>query len=285
MPPIYPELPIVTPDPPPPPRKTQAEKYGGLLYAGIAGLVVTMALLAYFGMGVRSLGGVLGAVYRLHDPRTSEAGRIEAAFALRHDPKFTQRQAYDIAVEGRKLPPLARYLVAESLTAEAAEADPRAYALAVERSTGWPDWFRLLMLRPMAYAAVRGAKFPPKSLEALMRNPDPILATWARFVAAANGDRDAERTLAAEAEGDALAKLLSSALAGGQGVEIRERMLDDATLWVRGHHPGAVAAWNGWAEREGRLVPAPELLPEGPGEARPPAGPPAPSPRVKESPR
>ena len=267
MTPIYPILPIITPDPPPPPRKTQAEKYGGLLYAGIGGLVVTLGLLAYFGLGVGGLRPTLRAIYRLHDARLPTAGRIEAAYALRHDPKFTPRQAYDIAVGGRTLPPLARYLVAESLTAEAARGDPRAYALAVERSTGWPDWFRLLILRPLAYAAGEGVEFPPEPLEALANNPDPTLALWARYALSVDA-KDAASRAAIEAEaggtgpGRELAGLLIEAMEG-RG-EARVAALDRATLWVRAKSSGGGRGLErlGRSRRPSRPRPGPGLAAE-----------------------
>ncbi len=253
MTPNYPELPIVTPDPP---RKTQAEKYGGLFYAGIAGLVVTLGLLAYFSLGVASLRPVLNDVYRLHDARLPVEARIEAAYRLRHDPQFTQRQAYDIAVDGQSLPPLARYLVAEALTEEASRPDPRAYGLAVERSTGWPDWFRFLMFRPLAHGAGNGQATPAESVQALTRNPDPVLGLWAEYTRAAGlQDQAAAATLTAEAAGggprSALAALLVEALhADGK---TRSEWLNRATLLARTQHPGAAKLWEGWQERGGHL--------------------------------
>ena len=74
----FPTLPIVvTPDP----KRPGAERYGGLYYLGIAGLVVLCGLLAWFGWGVWSLRSVWANVYVLNDPRRAEGDRVAAAYA------------------------------------------------------------------------------------------------------------------------------------------------------------------------------------------------------------
>src|SRR5262245_58073951 len=125
MPPIRSDLPIVTPDPP---RRSQAERYGGLFALGIAGLLVLIALVGWFGWSAWSLREVWWNVYLLNDPGRSEADRIAAAVALSRDPRVSQRQRMDLCLS-RTPPDLARYLLAESLTSEAIAADPRGYAL------------------------------------------------------------------------------------------------------------------------------------------------------------
>ena len=36
--------------------------------------------------------------------------------------------------------------------------------------------------------------------------------------------------------------------------EARVAKLDEATRWLRHHHPGAKVLWEGWEERDGKLV-------------------------------
>ena len=254
MPPIFPELPIVTPDPP---RKSQAEKYGSMFTLGIAGLVVAVGLVGWFAFNLWAMRGIWDAVYRLHDAHRPEADRIQAAYSLARDPRVGQRQLYEMVELNRNLPPLARYLLAEALTAEAAEADPRAYALAVARSKGWPDWLRLLLVRPLAYGAGAGMAIPSAPLEELEHLDDPILPLWAAYARAAAGDARAGRSLEAAArEGGPRAeqaRLLREALRAN-GKE-RAEVLNRATRRLRSDHPGAAKVWDGWTEERGRLRP------------------------------
>jgi hypothetical protein len=261
MPPIHSDLPIITPGPP---RKTTAQKYGGLFYLGMAGLVVLIALIGWFAWGIWSLREVFCRIYLVNDPRRPESERIEAAFALSRDPRVTPRQRWDLSLS-RTPPPLARYLLAESLTSEAIEADPKGFAAAVAYSEGWSDWLRLLLIRPLAYGAGEGEELPAAPMEALQKDPDPILALWATYARAAmpRGDESAASALARSAR-DAgpnreLAAMLLDALRSHQ--PDRNAQLDRATRWLRTHHPGAARLWRTWEERDGRLirVPAPEL--------------------------
>lgn len=255
------DLPILNPGPP---RKSAAEKYGGLYYLGLAGLAVLVVLVGWFAYGVWSLRGVFGAIYALNDPRRPGPERIETAFRLGRDPRVTQRQLYDGALS-RVPPALARYLLAEALTAEVIRDDPRAYALAVARSEGWPDWLRLLLLRPLAYGAGQGDAIPAEPIDELRRHPDPFVRAWAAYTRAAmvGGDAAAARELVRAAEGDEpereLAAILRSAL--GMRDDRQAATLDRATRWLRRHYPPAARLWDGWEERDGRLVrpPAPKL--------------------------
>ena len=277
MPPIFPGLPIITPDPP---RKSQAVKYGGLYYIGITGLVVLIALVGWFALSAWALRGVWDDIYRLHDQRRSDAERIEAAHRLSREPSVSQRQRYDMVERNRGLPATARYLLAESLTAEAAEGDPRAYAMAVARSRGWPDWLRLLLLRPLAYGAGKDLGFPTEPLEELSRSTDPMIPLWAAYTRAVLGVAAAERSLEKVARGEdsrgMQARLLLAALRA-RGTE-RVALLDRATIRLRSDHPGAAEVWAGWTERAGRLTrqpapklqqPSPETASAGPTPRRP----------------
>jgi hypothetical protein len=273
----FPPLLIVTPDSP---RRTEREKYGGLFYLGLLGLITILALVGWFAYGVWSMRHVWRAIYVLHDEHHSEAERIEVAYTLGRDPRLNQRQLWEMSLR-KPLPSLARYALAEALTAEATSADPRGYALTVARSPGWPDWLRVLLLRPMAYAAARGVAFPRAPLDELRRHPDPVVGLWAAFVLAevdcqaADPRRDLERVCAEEGPNHELACLLLDALR----VEVssaRIRLLDQATLWLRTHHAPSARLWEGWAVEGPRLVPRPApKLPRDPSE---PSGMPSRSP-------
>jgi len=261
---VFPTLPIVTPDPP---RRPDREKYGALFYLGAGGLALVVALLGWFAWGVWTLRPTLSRVYVLHDESRSESERVGAAYALSRDPHLNQRQIWDIALR-KRLPPLARYVVAEGLTAEAATADPRAFGAAVARSEGWPAWLRLLLTRPMAYAAALGLPVPRPSLRELARNPDDATALWATYALAAGPEgepasaEELRRRARAGGPDRGLAGLLAAALDETR-LEERLRALDDATAWLRAHHPEAARLWEGWRVEGDRLVrrdkPAPDL--------------------------
>lgn len=242
---LFPDLPIVTPDPP---RLSQREKYGSLFYVGLLGLVIALGLVAWFVHGAWAMREVWSNVYVLHDEARPESERAKAAFALSRDPRVNQRQRWDICLR-RPLPALARYVIAESLTAEAASADPRGYALSVARSPDWPDWLRLVLTRPMAYAAVEGVKFPELALEELQANRDRGVALWASFVLVTQDPNDqkglAELKSACDRPGweHDLACLLLEAARVRERPADQRRVLDRATTWLRANHPQVKEFW------------------------------------------
>ncbi len=261
----FPELPIITPDPP---RLSLAEKYGGLYYLGIAGLAVATTMVVLFGYGLWVARDFWSAFYVVHDIRRPEVDRIKAAWIVARHPTANDRQRSDVAFR-KTLPPLARYIVAEGMTSEAIRADPKGYAVMVAKSEGWPDWLRLLMVRPMAYGVGEGYRIAWEPLDLLRANPDPAIALWATYTRAVNppGDPSAARSLEESAARagpfQSLAVLLhdASKLVG----EPRTRKLDEATAWIRAHHPESSKLWKGWEERDGKLVEVPGGFASKPG--------------------
>ncbi len=252
--PSFPELPIVTPDPP---RKSQVEKYGGLYYLGIAGLILSVVLVGTFFLGLWKTRDLWAGIAALNSPARPEPDRIRAAWAVAHHPSANDRQRMDLALR-KDLPPLARYILAEGLTSDAIRADPKGYALMVARSEGWPDWLRLLLARPMAYGVGQGYRIPWEPLDQLRAHKDPALALWATYTRSvmAPGDPVAREALARAAGRDdppaPLAALLDAA-ARAEG-EARTRKLDEATEWLRAHHPEAAEVWKGWEVRDGKPI-------------------------------
>jgi hypothetical protein len=249
----FPSLPIVTPDPPP---RTQTEKYGLLLYIGFGGLVVLLYLIGWFGYRVWAMLPVWRNVYVLNDAKAPEGSRIQAAFDFSRDPRVEPRQLWDLCLH-RDLPDLARYILAEGISADLVAADPQGYASAVARSEGWPDWLRLVLTRPMAYAATRGHALSRERLAELCRLGDPQLRLWTLYALALQPHPDPDtkaeiEKLASEPGPDRdLARIFEKALAAeGPG---RLDALDEATYWTRSHHPGASRLWNGWNLNDSRI--------------------------------
>lgn len=271
----FPELPIVTPDPP---RMTLREKYGNLYYLSIAGLAISVTLVSLFAFGLWATRDYWYAIYVMDDPERPEAERIEAAWVVARHPASNEVHRVDFALR-KDLPPLARYVIAERITSEAIRSDPKGYAEKVARSEGWPDWLRLLLVRPMAYGVGEGYRIAWEPLDLLRQNSDPAIALWATYTRAvmAPGDALALGSLEAEARkpgpNQALAVLLKAA-ARADG-ETRVGKLDEATLWLRTHHPEAAKFWNGWTEKDGRLIstaPAGSTRPINGAAGRPPGG-------------
>jgi hypothetical protein len=251
----FPKLPILSPAEIP--ARSQREKYGGLFYLGIAGLALLLALVGWFAYGVWTHRDLLADVYILNDRRQSEFDRVTAALRLSQEPRLSDAQRMEMALQ-RNLPELARYLLAESVSTEHVAHDPRAYALAVARSADWPDWLRLLLARRLAYGAGRGYAIPPEALDSLSGNADPMIHLWATYAQAVQPGSDprkrAELETTADDPGDlrVLARYLLVAL---HAPETREQRMDDATSWMRRHHPQAASIWNGWRyDLDGRLV-------------------------------
>jgi hypothetical protein len=243
----FPKLPIIVMDPPPPQSpRTKRGKYGGLLYLGVAGLVVLGGMIGWFGYNVWQLRDVWADVYALHDSKRSDAERIQSAIKLSRDPRVTDRQLMEICLH-RDLPDQARYLLAEAVSTEAVASDPRAYALAVALSPDWPDWLRLVLSRRLAYGANRGYAIPEVALEELAKNSDPMIRLWAEYSLAVTpglkttaAAKLEEAARASDRNGQLAAMLLA---ARNAPPDERERRLDEATIWLRNHHPQAAKIW------------------------------------------
>jgi hypothetical protein len=244
----FPKLPIIVIDspPPPPPPRTTRDKYGGLLYLGIAGLAVMAVLIAWFAYSVWQLRDVWTEVYALHDARRPDAQRIESAKKLSRDPRVTDRQLMEICLH-RDLPDQARYVLAEAVSTDAVARDPRAYALAVALSADWPDWLRLVLSRRLAYGATRGYSVPEVAIDELAKSSDPMIRLWADYSLAVmpglktDGAAKLEEAARAKDENGELAAMLLAAR--NAPPDERERRLDEATLWLRHHHPQAAKIW------------------------------------------
>lgn len=251
----WPKLPILPAESVP--RRTEAARYGLLFYLAIAGLVFLVGWIGWFGYRAWTLRDLWGQIYAVGDPSRAEAERIQAASRLVANPDVSQQTLEELSID-RRVPDLARYLLAEGLTAEAAGDDPRAYGLAVARSEGWPDWLRLLRLRPIAYAAASGQAVEPEALTELAKHEDGAIASWAIYALAESSPsqlaaRDALRARGADGS-DELAGILLEAFEADRASKASR--LDRATQWMRANHPGAARVWEGWQQRGDQVVPA-----------------------------
>ena len=203
-----------------------------------------LALVGWFAWQAWSLRDVWANVYTLHDAATERSRSRPGGLYARADPGFNQRQLWDNALS-KPLPPLARYLLAEALTAEAASADPRAYGLAVAQER------RLARLAPApadpADGVRRGARpaRPPRVPHHALAQPRPRhgplgdLRPRRRFRRRRRA-RPPRSATTPENDGPdrGLAVELVSALDATR-FQDRFKALDAATLWLRTHHPEA----------------------------------------------
>jgi hypothetical protein len=155
-----------------------------------------------------------------------------------------------------ELPALARYRLAEALTAEATATDPSGYAKTVAHSTGWPAWLRVLLTRPMAYAVNRGIAFPPEPVRELSLMDDPLLKVWSTYVQTLQrgGDpvalKQLEELSVARTPSSEVARLLLASL--HEKEPARTEKLDEATRLMRRASPEAATLWQGWDDRPAR---------------------------------
>ena len=239
----FPELHIITPGPE---RKTTAEKYGGLFYLAIIGLVVCGLMVGVFALGLWSMRSVWSDIYAVTDASRSDLDRINAAWRLSRDTRVNDRQKWDLALN-KTPPPLARYLLAESLTSDAPTASSRAYILAVSKSKSLPAFLGILLARPVAYAAAGGHPLDRAALEELSQNSDPNVAIWAVFALAVDEPSTKDRLrLDKAAETTELARKLQAA--ADLHPPASQQALDEATRWLRASDPACASIWQGWRE-------------------------------------
>jgi len=252
--PSFPDLQIVNPDPP---RMSLREKYGNLYYLAIAGLVISILLVTNFAVGLWITRDLWVANYVLNDDFRPEPERLQAAWAFTRHPAANDVQRMEIAFR-KTLPDLVRYIVAEGLTTEAIRSDPKGYAVMVAKSHDWPDWLRLVLVRPMAYGVGEGYRIAWEPLDLLRENKDPAIALWATYTRAAMapGDAPASAALDAAARREGMYRPLAALLdaAAKASGEPRRRKLDEATAWLRNNHPPVFKFWGDWEEWNGKLT-------------------------------
>jgi hypothetical protein len=249
-----PSLPIINPDLPP--RSTR-EKYGLLFTLGIAGLVVLVVLVGWFGYRAWALRDLWAGIYVLHDRNEPEQKRLQAAYQLSHDARMEHGQLWELSLR-RGLPDLARLVLADGIGDDFVAEDPQSYVSAVARSPDWPGWLRLALARPLAYAATRGHAISRERLAELCRFDDPVLRLWALYALAVQPRPDPQTVVEIEAVSRTpkpeheLAELFLEAVRADESHRLQ--ILDRATTWNKGHHPETCRAWEGWTIREGALV-------------------------------
>jgi hypothetical protein len=250
----FPGLPIVSPDLP---QRSQRQKYGALFYLGITGLAVVVMLVGWFGYHVWSFRDVWTNVYVLHDADQPEERRVQAAFTLSRDPRVEQSQLWEMSLR-RGLPELARYVLGEGIGTKLVAEDPGGYVSAVAMSPDWPGWLRLVLVRPLAYAATEGHTISREMLGELCRQNDPVIRLWALYALAVLNRPDPqtvveiERVAQAEGPNRELAQLFLTAIHTDE--PHRLETLDNATRWIRSHHPDASRLWRGWKVQDSTLA-------------------------------
>jgi hypothetical protein len=128
----------------------------------------------------------------------------------------------------------------------------------VALSPDWPDWLRLVLARPLAYATTKGHDVSRELLGELCRQNDPVIRLWALYALAVESRPDPqtvveiEQVARAEGPNRELAQLLLSAVRADEAGRLA--FLDQATVWVRTHHPDARRVWWGWTVQDQRMV-------------------------------
>ena len=247
-----PSLPIIDA---PAPGGASGRSTGSMLYLGTAGLVVVWPWWAGSAIGFWTIRDIWARVYVLHDAKATDEARLQAAFALSRDPRVEQRQLWEMSLR-RGLPELAGYILAEGIGAGLVAEDPQGYVSAVALSPDWPSWLRLVLTRPMAYAATAGHAISRETLAELCRKDDPIIRLWALYALAVQASPDPQTMVMIEKasqDGGPSKSWPTCSSPPSRRTRRGGPRSSTATAWNRRHHPEASRLWQGWTDpgREG----------------------------------
>ncbi len=220
------------------PARRPSDIFGSFYYLAVAGLLVLVAWLAWFGYQAWSLRDLWRDVAVVHDSTESEGARVAAARRLVTDPRFEPRQVWDILIED-ELPPRVRFALADGLPAEVALLEPRVYLGALAGRGSWPSWLRSVLILKAARVAEKGAAWPRGPIETLGTDADPAVRLLASFLAAACFDDPAGRTRIESSRDDATWGEFAVALLGALQADPASRAghFDEATRQLEANHP------------------------------------------------
>lgn len=179
---------------PEPARLTNLQKYGGLYWLGLAGLVTTFLLVGWFGINLWLMRGVWREIYVLHKEDFPDARRIAAARYLAESPDVQPSQIQPMLFR-RPLPDEARLILAESLKKADSVASARQMLglLATEGATSPPPFLRRHLARLSAVTIPADSRFPAESFAALLNDKDLIVADWAAFALTRSADESRKK--------------------------------------------------------------------------------------------
>jgi hypothetical protein len=180
----FPKLPIL-PDsdkPPEQPRLSNLQKYGGLYWLGIGGLVVSVLLVGWFAIQLWLLRDVWREIYVLHNKDLADDRRIAAATFLAKHPRVEAAQIQPMIFR-RSLPDQARLLLAEGLkkTDTATSARQMLGLLETEGATSPPDYLRGHLARLAALNIPADDRFPVDLFRRMMADRDSAVAAWCAY--------------------------------------------------------------------------------------------------------
>ena len=174
--------------PPESPRLSTLQKYGGLYWLGLGGLVVSVMLVGWFAIQLWLLREVWREIYVLHQVKLPDDRRIAAAAFLANDPRVEPAQIQPMLFR-RDLPDKARYLLAAGLkkTDSATSARQMLGLLATEGATSPPDYLRGHLARLAALGIPVERNFPNESFERLLADRDKAVAAWSAYALTRSG--------------------------------------------------------------------------------------------------
>jgi hypothetical protein len=168
--------------PPEAPRLSVQQKYGGLYWLGIGGLIVSVILVGWFATQLWLLRDVWREIYVLHRSELPDDRRIAAAAFLAKDPRVEPAQIQPMLFR-RTLPEKARYILAAGLnkTDSATSARQMLGLLATEGATSPPDYLRGHLARLSALNIPAEMNFPNESFERLLADRNQSVAAWSAY--------------------------------------------------------------------------------------------------------